>query len=185
VFQPDGDTKIGKERNLQLVSIFNAIPLDAPIFSVTSYGVLNGNDITTLRYLMNNIILQNKEGLMLMDLNEPYIHGRSNTLIKVKRIQEFIGTVIDVEYADKGTKIEGGISALICEVQECTVPIRVGSGLNNDERQQFAKDPPIGQIIELEAFGKTQSKKGTVSLSMPIYKRMLFSYNHTKDARGE
>jgi ATP-dependent DNA ligase len=172
IFRPHGDTRIGMERDLILKEAFINVPLTAPIFYVTNYGILNGNDVSTLTHLMNNMILQNKEGLMLMDLNAPYIHGRSSSLIKVKRVEDFLGTVIDVEIADKGTKIEGGISALICEVSGCTVPVRVGSGFSNEERIFFVEHSPIGELIEIEAFGKT-GKKGTISLSSPVFKRLL------------
>lgn len=173
IFKPGGDTTKGSERDLLLHKIFNTISLNAPIFQVQRYGVLKGNDVRTLSRLMDIMLKQNKEGLMLMDLAEPYIHGRSNTIIKVKRVEEFLGTVVDVEFAEEGTKIEGGISALICEVPECTVPVRVGSGLTNEQREYFATNPPIGELVEIEAFGKTHSKNGNISLSMPIYKRMI------------
>jgi hypothetical protein len=109
---------------------------------------------------------------MLMNLHAPYIHGRSNELIKVKRFEEFIGRVIDVEFASAGTKIEGGISALICEVPGCTVPVRVGSGFTNKERKYFVEYSPIGLFIEIDAFGKTQDAKNDISLSMPVFKQL-------------
>lgn len=177
VFKPNGDITIGLERDLLLHKIFKGVPLSAPIFEIHRYGVLEGNDVSTLSHLMNAVMMQNKEGLMLMDLHSPYIHGRSDTIIKVKRIEEFLGTVVDAEYAEEGTKIEGGISALICEVPGCTVPVRVGSGFTNEEREYFAENPPIGELVEIEAFGKTHSQNGNISLSMPVYKRMIPNYN--------
>jgi DNA ligase-1 len=173
MFKPDGDIRSGLERTIQLAETFADIPLKAPIFEVQRYGVLHGNDIHTLAELMNDVLSQNKEGLMLMDLDAPYIHGRSTSLIKVKRVEEFVGTVIDVEFADKGTKIEGGISALICEVSGCTVPVRVGSGYTMDDRLYFMENSPIGELIEIEAFGRTGKKNGLISLSSPIFKRLL------------
>lgn len=173
MFEPEGDSAIGEKRHALLAATFLRTPLNSPIFSVPIYGVLDGNDVETLAYLMDNILAQNKEGLMLMNLDTPYIHGRSNELIKVKRIEDFIGTVIDVEFGAKGTKIEGGVSALICEVQGCTVPVRVGSGFTNDEREYFAVHSPIGELIEIEAFSRTKTNSGMISLSMPIFKRIF------------
>jgi len=40
-----------------------------------------------------------------MNLDAPYIPGRSKELIKVKRIEEFIGRVIDVELAGPETRL--------------------------------------------------------------------------------
>ena len=172
LFSPDGDLRIGSERHFRLSSAFNEVPLGSPIFAVPYYGVLNGNDIKVLNYLMDRITSRNGEGLMLMNLHAPYIHGRSNELIKVKRFEEFIGRVIDVEFASAGTKIEGGISALICEVPGCTVPVRVGSGFTNKERKYFVEYSPIGLFIEIDAFGKTQDAKNDISLSMPVFKQL-------------
>jgi len=91
LFSPDGDLRIGSERHFRLSSAFKEVPLGSPIFAVPYYGVLNGNDIKVLNYLMDRITSRNGEGLMLMNLHAPYIHGRSNELIKVKRFEEFIG----------------------------------------------------------------------------------------------
>ncbi len=184
MFKPDGDLTSGEERHLLLMKTFAKSSFDAPIFHVTYYGLLDGADLTRLSHIMDGIIAQKKEGLMLMDMEAPYTHGRSNNLVKVKRVEEFAGRVVDVELAEKGTKIEGGIAALICEVPECTVPVRVGTGFTYDQRLEYAKNPPIGALIEIDAFSKTLSKDGSVSLSMPVFKGLGVSYyNHTKNEK--
>lgn len=172
IFSPDGDLRKGAERHHLLNKIFSKVPLYSPIFLVPYYGVLNGNDSKTLNSLMKTIIARDGEGLMLNNLDAPYIHGRSKELVKVKRFEDFIGEVIDIEYGANGTKIEGGIASLICTVSGCTVPIRVGTGFSKEERLYFAKFSPIGAIIEIEAFGKTKNKHGDISLSMPVFKRI-------------
>ncbi len=75
----------------------------------------------------------------------------------------------------EGTKIEGMVSALICKVEECTVPVRVGSGMTNIDRVDIkhSVEKVIGTKIEIEAFSKTRDVNGNVSLSMPIFKRFL------------
>lgn len=173
IFKPDGDLTKGEDRDKLLKTIFSSVPKTWPIQMVTTYGTLVGNDLKTLRSLMNKMTARKKEGLMLMNLDTPYIPGRSKELIKVKRIEEFIGRVIDIELAGPETKIVGGISALICDVNGCTVPVRVGSGFTDEERKIFAKDPPIGRLIEIEAFSMTKSGNGHISLSMPIFKRIV------------
>ena len=110
---------------------------------------------------------------MLLNLNSIYIPGRSKDLLKVKKMKEFVGTVIDFEIAKPGTKIEGMVSAVICTVEGCTVPVRVGSGFNNAERMRMVEDPPIGKEIEIEAFSYSTSKAGTVSLNFPIFKQFV------------
>lgn len=173
MFRPDGDMTKGAERHQLLVKTFSRVPLHAPIFAVPYYGILNGNDTKTLNTLMNTIISRDGEGLMLNNLDTPYIHGRSKELIKVKRFDEFVGKIIDMELGSPGTKIEGGIASLICEVPGCTVPIRVGSGFTHEERLYFANNSPIGRLVEIDAFGRTKNRHGNISLSMPIFKRIV------------
>jgi hypothetical protein len=110
---------------------------------------------------------------MLNNLDAPYIHGRSTELIKVKKVEDFIGRVIDMEIGQEGTKLEGLMASLICEVEGCTIPVRVGVGFSDDDRLYFMNHSPIGCLIEIEAFGRTHNKSGTMSLNMPVYKRIL------------
>lgn len=177
MFKPDGDLTKGSERHQLLIRTFTKVPLYSPIFAVPYYGTLDGNDSKTLNHLMSTIIARDGEGLMLNNLDAPYIHGRSKELVKVKRFEEFLGKVIDMELGSAGTKIEGGIASLICEVNGCTVPIRVGSGFTNEERLYFANNSPIGKLVEIDAFGKTKNRHGDVSLSMPIFKQ-IFQRKH-------
>ena len=173
IFGLDGDLTKGEDREILLTKLFGRSALRGPIFKVPVYGILDGADTKSLTYLMDGVKARKREGLMLMNLDTPYIPGRSSELVKVKRAEEFIGRVIDMEYGEAGTKIEGGISALICEVQGCTVPVRVGSGLTNAERQYFVENPPIGELVEIDAFSRSRDKHGNVSLSMPIFKSLV------------
>lgn len=173
IFNLDGDLTRGEDRNALLTKLFGRSPLRGPIFKVPVYGILDGADTKSLTYLMDGVKARKREGLMLMNIDAPYVPGRSSELIKVKRAEEFIGRVIDMEYGADGTKIEGGISALICEVEGCTVPVRVGSGLTNLERQYFVSNSPIGMFIEIDAFSRSRDKHGNISLSMPIFKSLI------------
>lgn len=172
MFYPDGDLAKGAERDYLLKKTFEGISMDAPIFPVPYYGVMYGNDKKNLEYLMKLVTFRNGEGIMLMNMDAPYIPGRSSELIKVKKLQEFIGEVIDIRMGLDKTKIQGGIASLICKVTGCTLPVSVGVGFTNDERLYLAKYPPIGAIIEIEAFGRTKNKNGDTSLSMPIFKQI-------------
>ena len=110
---------------------------------------------------------------MLMDMDSPYIAGRSKALLKVKRMKEFTGRIIDIEMARPGTKIDGMVAAVICEVSGCTVPVRVGSGFNDAERLEMTINSPIGRWIEIDAFDYSQNKKGFISLNLPIFKQFM------------
>ena len=173
IFNPDGDLRKGKERDAELYSIFNGSSLSDPIIRVPIFGNILGSDMETLKITMDEVIAKKGEGLMLMDMNSIYIPGRSKSLIKVKRMEEFTGKIVDIEMARPGTKIEGMVSAVICRVPGCTVPVRVGSGFNNQERMAMAVQSPIGKEIEIDAFSYSKSKKGGVSLNLPIFKQFV------------
>ena len=173
LFKPGGDLRTGAERDRELYSLFNTCRPTDPIIRVPIFGTVDGSDMETIQRVMDMIIAQDGEGLMLLDMAAPYIPGRSKHLVKVKRFQEFVGRVIDFEMARPGTKIEGGVAALIVEVPGCTIPVRVGSGLSNPERMAMVADSPIGSYIDIEGFGNSKNRNGGISISMPIFKQFI------------
>lgn len=173
MFKPGGDLRRGKERDALLYSTFNGASLDEPMIRVPVFGNIYGADIETIKRTMDQVIKRKGEGLMLLDMDSLYIPGRSKSLLKVKQMIECKGVVIDIEMARSGTKIEGMVAAIICEVEGCTVPVRVGSGFNNPERIEMAQNSPIGRKVEIDAFSYSSSKanKGAISLNLPIFKQ--------------
>ncbi len=177
IFHPEGDLRRGRERDAELYSMFNNLPFSAnkeePIVRVPVFGNVFGADVETIKKIMDEVTSRNGEGLMLMDMDSIYIPGRSAALLKVKRMQEFIGVVIDFEMGRPGSKIEGMVAAVVCRVHGCTIPVRVGSGFNNAERIAMVYDSPIGKEIEIDAFSYSQDKRGSVSLNLPIFKQFV------------
>lgn len=173
-FDPNGDLRPTYERTIELQRIFVGVSFDDPVQLIPIYGYISGSDMEMIQRFLDREILLNGEGLMLQDLDAPYIPGRSRALIKVKKMKEFIGRIIDVEIANNNTKIAGGVAAVICEVEGCTTPVRVGSGFNNRERYEMATDQNlIGKKIEIEAFSYSKNRQGYISLNLPVFKRFV------------
>jgi len=174
IFTPGG-LAIGRTRDLELKRLFSQQPLTDPVIMVPIFGTIYGEDTATLKNLMTQVQSYGGEGLMLMDMDVMYVPGRSKALVKIKRLEEYVGTLTDVELAAEGTKIAGGISALICIVDGCTVPVRVGTGLSNMQRFEIAHDLKkyIGRKLEIEAFSRSRDMRGNTSLSMPVFKRFI------------
>lgn len=179
MFKPGGDLRSARERDAELYSTFNRGTNRDPIIRVPIFGNLKGADIETLKKTMDSVVKRHGEGLMLLDMDSIYIPGRSRALLKVKQMQEFIGRVIDVEMARPGTKIEGMIAAVICDVEGCTMPVRVGSGFNNAERTEMTINSPIGREIEIDAFSYSKNRNGGISLNLPIFKQFVGGNNGT------
>lgn len=173
IFRTGGDTRRGEERDKELYFLFSRSRPQDPIVRVPIYGNIYGADMETINTTMKSVTNRHGEGIMLLDMDSIYIPGRSKSLLKIKQMKEFIGRVIDVEMAKPGTKIEGTVAALICEVEGCTVPVRVGSGLSNEERLNMTITSPIGKDIEIEAFSYSKNRKGGVSLNLPIFKKLI------------
>jgi ATP-dependent DNA ligase len=173
IFRPGKDLRRAEERDIELYSLFNRGRNQDPMIRVPIFGNIYGADMTTLRKTMDHVTCRGGEGVMLLDMNSTYIPGRTKSLLKVKQMREFLGRIIDVEMARPGTKIEGMVAAVICEVEGCTIPVRVGSGFTNDERIEMTINSPIGRYIEIDAFSYSKNRNGGVSLNLPIFKQFV------------
>ena len=173
IFKTGGDTRRAEERDKELYDLFGRARPEDPVIRVPIFGNIYGRDTERIKEVMNAVTSRNGEGIMLLDMDSLYFPGRTNSLLKIKRMQEFIGRVFDLEMARPGTKIEGMVAALICEVDGCTIPVRVGSGLDNAERMEMTINSPIGKDIEIEAFSYSKNKNGGVSLNLPIFKQFV------------
>lgn len=122
-------------------------------------------------------IMTGYEGIMLRYHADPYVWGRSSTLIKKKAIYN---TVLQCEGIQGGTgKYEGMIGALICvgHVSGKYVKVRVGSGLSDYDRAKRPQDY-IGSKIEVMYNDIVSSKDGVIhSLFLPRFKRMRGDLN--------
>ena len=173
LFKPGGDLRRADERDLELYSLFNRGRNEDPIIRVPMFGNVYGADMITIRKTMDSVTARGGEGLMLLDMNSIYIPGRTKSLIKVKKLIEVVGRVIDFEMARSGTKIEGMVAAIICEVEGCSMPVRVGSGFNNAERMDMVINSPIGKYVDIEAFAYSKNRNGGTSLNIPIFKQFI------------
>ena len=173
IFTPDGDMRRAEERDQELYSLFGRSRPGDPMIRVPIFGNVYGADMETIQKTMDTVTARGGEGLMLLDLDSLYIQGRTKNLIKVKRLKEFVGRVIDFEMAKPGTKIAGMVAAVIVEVPGCNIPVRVGSGFNNEERLAMVADSPIGKYIDIEAFDYSKNRNGGVSLNLPIFKQFV------------
>lgn len=171
IFKPDGDLTPAYERDRLLYKVFQRSSYKFPILRVPVYGCIEGADLKAISTAMQGLEARDGEGIMLLDMGSPYVPGRTRSLIKVKRRKEFEGQIVDIIMAEPGTKIEGTVAAVVCNVPGCTVPVKIGSGFTNDERREMAENPPLGRWIEIDAFSYSQNKDGAISLNLPIFNK--------------
>lgn len=149
------------------------IPYDFKyIKSVPILGVVNTEE--EVMAMAEPIWRRGFEGIMLNTFAGKYDHtkGRSRDILKVKNVEEHVLKVVDVEEGKPGTKNECKLGALIVEYKGHRVG--VGSGLDDDMREKWWKNPEliVGKWIEIECFGESKNKQGGISLNCPIFKRI-------------
>ena len=115
------------------------------------------------------------EGIMIKDIDAPYVCKRHVAWLKQKPFIEVSLAVVAVE---EGTgKNAGRLGAIICEGEDDGKKIRVnvGSGLTDEQRDEFWKDQDelMGQIVEVRADAATrnQDSEDLWSLRFPRFLR--------------
>jgi len=115
------------------------------------------------------------EGVMVR-ANEPYKGKRSKDLLKVKKFFDDEYTVVDTEmgpfrYIKDSAECEETMLSCVM-IQHKGHTVRVGSGFNIEQRQEFYKHPKkiLGKEITVQYFEETENEKGGLSLRFPTFK---------------
>lgn len=112
------------------------------------------------------------EGIMLKDVEAPYVCKRSTDWLKWKPVYDYDLTVVGIE---EGTgKNVGRMGALVCEGVDDGkhIIVNVGSGYSDVERKDYwdNQDAIIGRTAVVLADAVTQNKDGSYSLRFPRFK---------------
>jgi DNA ligase-1 len=112
------------------------------------------------------------EGIMIKNLEAPYLCKRSTDWMKWKPVHDYDLTVIGIE---PGTgKHKGRMGALVCEGEDDGkhIVVNVGSGYTDTERQEYWDDQTsvIGQTVVVMADAVTMNQDGSYSLRFPRFK---------------
>lgn len=110
------------------------------------------------------------EGAIAKDMNAHWSDiAKPTHCIKLKRKEPCDLRVVGWYPAEVGSKYEGLLGGLHCESECGTIKVNVGSGFNDQQRQELVQDLP--SIIEVEYDSVTEDKNtGQKSLFLPIYK---------------
>ena len=115
------------------------------------------------------------EGIMIKDINAPYVCKRGSNWLKLKPIETFDLVVVNLEEGTK--KNTGSLGALVCEgidsITRKKIKVNVGSGLTDNDRKETWDNPTsfIGRVAEIVADTVTTSQDGTYSLRFPRFNR--------------
>jgi DNA ligase-1 len=130
-----------------------------------------GHDI--MRRFAEASVEQGYEGIMIKNLDAPYLCKRSDSWMKWKPTITVDLTIVGFE---EGTgRNAGRLGAIIYEGvdNERNIRVNVGTGYSDSDRDEFwaARDQLLGVIGEVEADAVTQNQDGTYSLRFPRHKR--------------
>lgn len=127
----------------------------------------HGCDTNVIEKILDEQIAKGEEGIMINLADAPYMQGRTNALLKVKRMKDLDLKVIGYEEG-KG-KNEGKLGALIVDYKGNQV--KVGTGFSDSIRKEIWEDRDnwLGKIITVRYFEETPEKNGKVSLRFPVY----------------
>jgi DNA ligase-1 len=105
------------------------------------------NNAAALR--VNN---KNIEGVMVKAVEAPYVCKRRDHWIKIKPFVSVSLPVLAIEMGKSDGKYAEVVGAMVCEGVDDGVHIKVNvsSGISDEQRLEFLKEPPIGMIAEIE-----------------------------------
>ena len=127
----------------------------------------SGYDHSMIKKCLNQMDAEGKEGCMLA-LDMPYKATRNAGLLKVKSYRDCTLRCIGVELSESD-KYKNQVGALICKYKEWDV--RVGSGLSEGERVEYASHPEkiVNQLVDVKYKDVSKNKGGEESLQFPVF----------------
>lgn len=171
-FENQLETELYSVRS-NLLNNINKIIVDTSLKNIGVVPIFyQGTDQTNIWRLLDYAEAKDMEGLMI-NLNTSYEYKRTKNLIKVKRFHDCSLRCIGIDIATSG-KHAGKVGALICSYKNSTV--KVGSGLSDEQREQFINHPEeiVGKIVEVKYKEQTKNKSGSESLQFPVFIGMRF-----------
>ena len=130
-----------------------------------------GHDV--MRRFAEASVAQGYEGIMIKNLDAPYICKRSDSWMKWKPTITVDLTIVGFE---EGTgRNAGRLGAIIYEGvdNDRNIRVNVGTGYSDSDRDEFwaARDRLLGVIGEIQADAVTQNQDGSYSLRFPRHVR--------------
>ena len=128
-----------------------------------------GSDTSKITELLEEEVANGEEGIMINICDALYEFKRTNSLLKVKKMQTMDLEIIGFE---EGTgRLVGTLGAILVRYKDGNV-VKVGSGFSDEIRTFIWTEPSdfLGKIVEIQYFEETTNADGGKSLRFPIFK---------------
>ena len=128
-----------------------------------------GTDTSMITKLLDEAIADDQEGVMINICDAPYEFKRTNSLLKVKKMNTLDLQIIGFE--EGSGRLAGTLGAILVRYKNGNV-VKVGSGFTDWLREEIWKNQGkyLDRICETQWFEETTNADGGISLRFPIFK---------------
>ena len=128
-----------------------------------------GSDTTKITELLEEEVANGEEGIMINICDALYEFKRTNSLLKVKKMNTLDLEIIGFE--EGSGRLTGTLGAILVRYKNGNT-VKVGSGFSDELRKQIWQHPLRyhGAIVEIQYFEETTNADGGKSLRFPIFK---------------
>lgn len=130
-------------------------------------ALYSGSDTSMIMKLLNEQVARGEEGVMININDAPYDFKRTNSLLKVKKMQDLDLEIIGFE---QGTNQNANkLGAFVVDYKGN--PVRVGSGISKELREEVwrHREDYLGMTIIVQYFEETKNQAGGISLRFPVF----------------
>ena len=128
-----------------------------------------GTDTSKITELLDAEIARKQEGVMINICDAKYDFKRTNSLLKVKKMNTLDLQIIGFE--EGSGRLTGTLGAILVRYKDGNV-VKVGSGFTDGLREEIWKNQGkyLDTICEIQYFEETTNADGGKSLRFPIFK---------------
>lgn len=165
-FRTQTSTHAWTERRALAENIFSCIN---PEYLELLPILYRGTDTSKIAELLNSEIARGQEGVMINICDAPYEFKRTNSLLKVKKMNTLDLQIIGFE--EGSGRLAGTLGAILVRYKNGNV-VKVGSGFTDWLREEIWKNQSkyLDRICEIQYFEETTNADGGISLRFPIFK---------------
>lgn len=128
-----------------------------------------GSDTSKITEILEEEVANGEEGIMINILDAEYEFKRTNSLLKVKKMQTLDLEIIGFEEGEG--RLAHTLGAILVRYKDGNI-VKVGSGFSDRLRAELwrARGDFLGKIVEIQYFEETTNADGGKSLRFPIFK---------------
>jgi DNA ligase-1 len=128
-----------------------------------------GTDTSMITKFLDEAIADDQEGVMINICDAKYEFKRTNSLLKVKKMNTLDLEIIGFEEGEG--RLAGTLGAILVRYKNGNI-VKVGSGFTDCLREQIWNFQMhySGKIVEIQYFEETTNADGGISLRFPVFK---------------